>query len=76
MNSLQHLYPADNHWIAAGIPFPLHHSIALRSLLVVKPYSSAATYELADESIKVGECLLSIGAESFVFQFAVQKCKV
>jgi hypothetical protein len=52
-NSLQHLYPADNHWIAAGIPFPLHHAIALRSLLVVQPYASVATYELRVRSCRI-----------------------
>ena len=28
-----------------------------------------------EEQIEVGECLLSFGAESFVFQFAIQKYK-
>ena len=28
------------------------------------------------EQIEVRECLLSFDAESFVFQFAIQKCKV
>ena len=27
------------------------------------------------EQIKIRECLLSFGAESFVFHFAIQKCK-
>jgi hypothetical protein len=27
------------------------------------------------EQIEVGECLLQFGAESFVFQFAIQKYK-
>ena len=28
-----------------------------------------------NEQIEVRECLLSFGAESFVFQFAIRKCK-
>jgi hypothetical protein len=35
------------------------------------------TYQHPDikEKIEVSECLLSFGAESFVFQFAIQKFK-
>ena len=30
---------------------------------------------VCNRQIEVGECLLSFGAESFVFQFAIQKSK-
>jgi len=30
---------------------------------------------LAQEQIEVGECLLSFGAEAFVFPFVIQKLK-
>ena len=39
-------------------------------------YINNILYNVGTLTIEVGECLLLFGAESFIFQFAIQKVKI
>jgi hypothetical protein len=59
-------------YIDLNIPLYGSHHIVFITITIYSKFHSRKNYE----QIEVRECLLSLGAESFVLQFGVQKYKV